>query len=420
MTTLEMLSVEHALRIILEDILPLSSEKVGLNDSVGRILAQDVVAAENMPPFANSSMDGYALRAADISRASSNEPVTLEVIADISAGQVSTRELTSGTAARIMTGAPVPAGADSVVPVEDTSEPWRGAERKLPKSIDIRTASNPGAFIRYPGEDIEIGDVVLKSGQAIRPQEVGVLASLGISKVEVFRRPRIAILATGDELIDVEAPLEPGKIRNSNGFTQAAQVRQLGAVAIDLGVARDSMADVQSKLDTGIDSDIDLFISSAGVSVGAHDVVKSVLEEHGQIKIWRVRMRPGKPLVYALYKNKPYLGLPGNPVSAMVVFEKFARPCILKMAGHTRLSRPHVTVIVEEDIKSDGRESYIRANVYGESGSYRAVTTGRQGSHMLTSLVRANGLLVVPEGVTSVRAGEQLNVLMLDWPEVFF
>jgi molybdopterin molybdotransferase len=257
----------------------------------------------------------------------------------------------------------------------------------------------------------------LKSGQAIRPQEVGVLASLGISVVEVFRRPRIAILATGDELINVDAPLEPGKIRNSNGFTQAAQVRQLGAVAIDLGVARDSMADVQSKLDIGIESEADLFISSAGVSVGAHDVVKSVLEENGQIKIWRIRMRPGKPLVYAFYKNKPYLGLPGNPVSAMVAFEKFARPSILKMAGHTRLSRPHVTVIVEEDIKSDGRESYLRANVYGEPGSYRAVTTGRQGSHMLTSLVRANGLLVVPEGVTKIRAGEQLKALMLDWPE---
>jgi len=249
---------------------------------------------------------------------------------------------------------------------------------------------------------------------------VGVLASLGISQIAVVRRPKVAILATGDELLEIDQPLQPGKIRNSNGYTQAAQIMALGAEPVQLGIARDTETAVREKLQAGLDAGVDLFISSAGVSVGAYDVVKAVLEEEGNIGFWRVRMRPGKPLAYGTYHGVPYLGLPGNPVSAMVSFERFARAAIRKMAGHTQLDRPTITVTVQEDIDSDGRESYIRAVVTHDENGYQATTTGAQGSHMMTSLVKANALLIVPEGVKYVAAGSQLTAWMFDWPETIF
>jgi molybdopterin molybdotransferase len=270
--------------------------------------------------------------------------------------------------------------------------------------------------VRYPGEDIQAGDEVLPVGHLIRPQEIGVMASLGVAEVTVVRRPRVAILATGDELIPVEAPLAPGKIRNSNSYTQAAQVSSLGAIPAMLGVARDTENDVRARLQEGVQAGVDLFISSAGVSVGVYDVVKSVLERDGNVRFWRVRMRPGKPLAFGTYQGIPYLGLPGNPVSAMVSFERFARPAILKMAGHTQLERPTVTATMRERIQSDGRESYIRAVVTPDGDGYSAVTTGGQGSHIMTSLVRANALLIVPEGVTVVENGMQLAAILLDRP----
>ncbi|GMQ77670.1 MAG: molybdopterin molybdotransferase MoeA [Anaerolineae bacterium] len=420
MTAKEMISVKDALEIILRDIKVLPSEKVPLNESVGRVLVQRIIAAESMPPFTNSSMDGYAVRADNTQTASKSKPVTLDVIEDISAGHVGQREVTPGTAARIMTGAPLPKGADAVIPVEDTSEPWRGAERPLPKSVKIMRSVSPGDYIRYPGEDILAGNEVLPMGHTIRPQEIGVLASLGISAVDVVRRPKVAVLATGDELIEISESLAPGKIRNSNSYTQAAQIRQMGAEALNLGVAGDSTEKVRRKLQDAIDAGAQLIVSSAGVSVGAHDVVKAVLDEQRAVKIWRVRMRPGKPVTYAEYCGIPYLGLPGNPVSAMVTFEVFARPVILKMAGYKKIHKSRIMVTLSEPINSDGRESYIRAVVSGRQGAYVAQTTGKQGSHMLMSLVRANALVIVPEDITRVEPGEQLEALMLDWPEIVF
>jgi molybdopterin molybdotransferase len=319
-----------------------------------------------------------------------------------------------------MTGAPLPEGADAVIPVEDTDEPWRDAERLLPEQIAIKRSVGAGDFVRLPGEDIEAGQKVLAAGHLIRPQEIGVLASLGVAEVAVVKRPRVGILATGDELIPVEEALRPGKIRNSNGYTQAAQVRAMGAIPVDLGVAADTEADVWEKLAAGLTARVDLFISSAGVSVGAYDVVKAVLEAEGNVGFWRVRMRPGKPLAFGTFKRIPYLGLPGNPVSAMVSFETFARPAILKMSGRTDLERPSVQVVMAEEIHSDGRQSYIRAVVSRDGQGYTAVTTGGQGSHMMTSLVKANALVIVPEGVKYVAAGERLRALMIDWPEIVF
>lgn len=416
----EYLTVQQALEAVLAGVAQLPAETVPLLDALGRVLAEPVMAHDSLPPFANSSMDGYALQASDSQVANGNQPVTLKVIADIAAGSVPDVMLTPGTAARIMTGAPLPSGADAVIPVEDTNEPWRDSARPRPQTVQINRAVNPGDYVRWPGEDIRVGQQVLEEGHLLRPQEIGVLASLGVSAVKVVLRPRVGILATGDELIGVEEALQPGKIRNSNGYAQHAQVLSLGAIPVPLGVARDTEADVRAKLQAGLDAGVDLFISSAGVSVGAYDVVKAVLEQEGAIGFWRVRMRPGKPLAYGRYKGVPYLGLPGNPVSAMVSFERFARPALLKMGGRKGLARPQIPVIMQETIQSDGRESYLRAIVQREGDHYIARTTGEQGSHMMTSLVKANALVIMPEGVKQVEPGATLSALMLDWPETVF
>lgn len=410
------LSVREALHLVLARVDVLPSESAPLLDSLGRVLSAPVIAADDLPPFANSAMDGYAVRAGDVAGASSASPVALRVLGDIAAGTDPTLELTRGTAARIMTGAPLPAGADAVVPVEDTDEQWRGRERPLPVVLNVFRAVEAGDYVRYPGEDVRAGEQVLAAGKLIRPQEIGVLASLGISLIPVVRRPRVGILATGDELVDVSMPLTKGKIRNSNGYAQAAQVMALSGIPIQLGVAGDTEAAVREKLDEAVHLGVDLLVSSAGVSVGAYDVVKSVLDEAGGVSFWRVRMRPGKPLAFGAYRSIPYLGLPGNPVSAMVSFETFARPAIRKMAGHADVGRPSVQAILLEDIRSDGRESYLRAVVTRDERGYVARTTGGQGSHMMTSLVKANALVVVPEGVKSVAAGTTLTALMIDWP----
>lgn len=417
MSELEYLTVADALALVLDGVILLPGERVPLLDALGRVLAEPVVAFDSLPPFANSSMDGYALRAADSENASAETPVALNVVADIAAGAVSDVILTPGTAARIMTGAPMPSGADAVIPVEDTNEPWRDAERPLPDTVLIYRSVQSGDYVRHIGEDIQAGQEVMAPGHLIRPQEIGVLASLGVSHVQVRRRPRVGVLSTGDELIDVEAPLAPGKIRNSNSYAQAAQVIVLGAELVSLGVARDTEDQVRAKLQVGLDAGVDLLVSSAGVSVGAYDVVKAVLEREGNVNFWRVRMRPGKPLAFGSYHGVPFLGLPGNPVSAMVSFERFVRPAIRKMAGHTALDRPQVTVTVQEKLSSDGRESYVRARVTRTAQGYLAVSTGSQGSHVMTSLVKANALVIIPEGVTMVSAGDQLQAMMLDWPE---
>ncbi len=420
MSEAEYLTVQEALTAVLAGVSVLPAERVSLLDALGRVLAEDVVAQDSLPPFANSSMDGYALVAADLEGASQQSPARLRVVGDVAAGALPDVVVGPGTAVRIMTGAPVPSGADAVVPVEDTNEAWRDRERPLPEKIQVTRTVKSGDYIRYPGEDIEVGQVILEQGHILRPQEVGVLASLGISEVSVIRPPRVAILATGDELLQVDEPLRPGKIRNSNGYTQAAQVLALGAIPIQLGIAGDTETAVRQKLQAGLEANVDLFISSAGVSVGAYDVVKAVLEHEGNVGFWRVRMRPGKPLAYGTYHGVPYLGLPGNPVSAMVSFERFARAAIRKMAGHTQLDRPTVTVSVQDEIHSDGRESYIRAIVMRQGNSYEAKLTGDQGSHIMTSLVKANALLIVPEGVRYVSSGEHLTAWMFDWPETIF
>lgn len=420
MITAEDLTVQEALTAVLAGVSVLPAETTALLDALGRVLAAPVVAADTLPPFANSSMDGYAVQAADLAEVNAGQSVTLQVIGDAAAGSLPDVQVVAGTAVRIMTGAPMPAGADAVVPIEQTNEVWRQHERPLPTQITIHQAVQAGDYVRYPGEDIQAGTLVLPAGHRMRPQEIGVLASLGVTHVSVIRRPRVAVLATGDELVAIDQPLTPGKIRNSNSYTQIAQLLTLGAEPISLGIARDTEEDVRAKLQAGLDAGVDLFISSAGVSVGAYDVVKAVLEAEGNVGFWRVRMRPGKPLAFGTYRGVPYLGLPGNPVSAMVSFERFARAAVRKMAGCTEWERPQVPVFLQHELRSDGRESYLRAVTVRVNGRYEASLTGEQGSHMMTSLVKANSLVIVPEGVTHVLTDEQLTAWMLDWPEYIF
>ena len=421
MTKADFLPVQVAIQKVLDLFETLPAETVPLEKASGRILAEDVVAQDSLPPFDNSGMDGYALKAADTSGATDRNHKSLKVIGEVAAGALFEGTLRMGQAVRIMTGAPIPDGADAVIRIEDTGEDYSDAQRPLPDLVSIKAEVGPANAIRYAGSDLKAGQTILTAGRQIRPQEVGVLASLGVPQVQVIRRPKVAILATGDELIPVEEALVPGKIRNSNGYAQAAQIEALGAEALRLGVAKDTPEDLKAKLQAGLDANVDLFISSAGVSVGVYDVVTDVLQKGGNVNFWKVRMRPGKPLAVGRYGGIPYLGLPGNPVSAMVSFERFARPAILKMGGHAITERPRRKVVFREPIRSDGRETYVRAIIRREAdGTLSAISTGNQGSHVMTSLVKANGLVIIPEGVREVAPDTELDALMTDWPSEVF
>jgi molybdopterin molybdotransferase len=313
---------------------------------------------------------------------------------------------------RIMTGAPVPEGADSVIQVELTR-----AEGPNSEWVEILEAVPPGNNIRPAGEDMQRGQTVLRRGSEIGPWEIGVLATLGWARIPVIRRPHAAILGTGDEVIDVEEPLRPGKIRNSNSYLLEAAVRRAGAIPHRLGVARDTIESLREKFSEAVQ--YDLIITSGGVSVGDFDLVKNIMSEQGQINFWRINMRPGKPVAFGHISGVPLLGLPGNPVSAAVTFELFGRPVIRVMLGHARLVRPQVDVIVEDGISERAmRRHYVRARVEWRDGRFVARTTGNQGSNIMTSLLNVNALVIVPEGGVEVHPGDSAKAMMLDWPEV--
>ncbi len=409
-----MLSVEEALGKVLAMFQPLQAESVPVLESLDRVLAEDVVAKGDIPPHANTAMDGYAVLAADLAGAGPETPKRLQVIENLAAGYVAEKGVTPGTAIRIMTGAPIPDGADTVIPFEETHQEgeWVDCFAELPVGKNIRLA----------GEDVLQGDLTLAKGAHIRPQEVGMLAALGYSEVQVICRPRVAILATGDELVEIDAPLLPGKIRNANSYSNAAQVLQYGGVPLMLGVARDDVEDLTSKIRSGLAQGADLLLTSGGVSVGDFDVVKKVLAAEGEITFWRVRMKPGKPLAFGRItttvdgeqRTVPVLGMPGNPVSAMVSFELFARPALLKMAGVQDLSKPTVEAVLEQEIPvKDNRRHYVRVYVEQRDGVLHAQLTGAQGSGILNSMVQANGLAIIPEDWSSASAGSRVQVMML-------
>jgi molybdopterin molybdotransferase len=417
-----LLSVEQALEKILGYVDVLEAESRPVLDCLGQVLAEDVYSSVTIPPLDNSAMDGYAVRAEDTRGATEQTPRLLRVIDTVSAGSISEYEVVPGTAVRIMTGAPLPKGADSVVRFEDTDETQR---KRISDEIGILREVEPGRDIRRAGEDITQGSLVLSKGIVIRPSEVGVLASLGCSEVKVIRRPVVAILATGNELVDIDQPLPRGKIYNSNSYSVAALVQRYGGIPRILGIALDSESSLVVNLRKGLDAD--MLITTGGVSMGDYDVVKDVLVKQGEIAFWTVRMKPGKPLAFGtvkglseagVTKSIPHLGLPGNPVSAMVTFELFARPAILKMMGKKNLTKPAIEAVIEEPIvNSDGRRVFTRVVVEKHNGQYYARPTGPQGSGILTSMSLANGLAIVPEDKPGVAAGDVVQVMMLDWNE---
>ena len=401
-----MINIEEALDKILSPIEPLGSEGVSILDALGRVISEDIFASRNIPPLDNSGMDGYAVRHEDIQKASSNRPVRLEVIGDLPAGFIAKKTVKESQAMRIMTGAPIPKGADTVVPVEDTK---RGDGFVL-----ILKAISPGEYIRRAGEDVKKGDRVITQGDLIRPAEIGMLASLGHAFISVYQKPQVAILCTGEELVDVDGKLGKGKIISSNSYTLAAQVKDCSAIPIQLGIAKDRKEEIKEKLLQGLRADV--LISSAGVSVGDYDFVKDVLKDLGvKMIFWQVAMKPGKPLAFGIFNERPVFGLPGNPVSSMVSFEQFVRPSLLKMMGCHQVFRPVVEAIIREDIhKEPGRRHFVRAFVSYEDSGYYVTTTGPQGSGILRSMVRANGLIIIPEDRKIVRAGEKVKVQLLD------
>lgn len=405
-----MLTVTEASERILSEIKALAPEAVPLRQALGRVLAEDISATVTMPPWSNSSMDGYAVRSADITPVMSGERVQLRVVATVAAGEFAPRALKRGEAMRIMTGAPIPGGADSVIRKEDTDG---GSEK-----VEIREARDVWKNIRDAGEDFQRGDMLGKRGSPIKPALLGVLASSGIATVQVFGQPKVAIISSGNELVDLDEfdeVVAARRIVSTNSYTLEALTRVAGGIPDDLGIASDTKASLKRKLDAA--AGCDLIITSAGVSVGDLDHTRDVFASlGGKQKFWKVKMRPGAPLAFGLLKGVPWLGLSGNPVSAMVSFELFIRPALRKMQGYQTFFRRTVAVTLEEEVKIGAKLThFLRAVVTRQpDGALSARLTGHQSSGALTSMAKANALLIVPETNPKVPKGTQLNALMLD------
>ena len=416
-----MLSVEEALDRILARFDVLSSETVGILDSLGQVLSEDIFSSINVPPVDNSAMDGYALKSKDTAGSSKQNPVILKVCGSVSAGESFTNSIASGQAVRIMTGAPIPDGANAVIPFEETDEESRLQSNSFTDEIGVLTQVEAGSDVRPAGQDIKNGQLVLKSGKELRPAEIGVLASLGLSEISVTRKPKVAILSTGNELIKPGSEITPNKIYDSNSYSVSSAALKCGAITKILEIGKDNFDSLTSILDS-ID-DFDFLITSAGVSKGDYDIVKDVLKNHGQIDFWSVRMRPAKPLAFGTFvtqkgKSIPHLGLPGNPVSALVAFEQFGRPSIRKMMGKSFKRRPSIRAVLEDPIyNGDGRRVFARVIVTKKDQHYKAKLTGHQNSNLLTSMAYANGLAICPENEKIKKAGETVEVQMIDWPE---
>ncbi|HEY0306444.1 MAG TPA: gephyrin-like molybdotransferase Glp [Longimicrobiales bacterium] len=407
-------SLVEALDIILATVRAAAQETIALDDALGRTLATDVMSPIDHPPWDNSAMDGYAVLSTDVAGCTHERPARLRLIEKVPAGGFPVQKVSAGTTIRIMTGAPIPDGADSVIRVEHTESPSDDVVLVF-KDADVKRN------IRPMGEDVGKGRVAVTRGTVLRPADIGFLATVGAARVDVARKPRVAILSTGDELTDLDGfddVLAGRKIVNSNSHALAAAVRMCGGEPVVLGIARDERASLREKLEAGLAAD--MLVTSAGASVGEHDLVKDVLEELGmETSYWRVRVRPGSPFSFGRIGDVAVVGLPGNPVSALVTFELFVKPAIRRALGRNALYSPTVRVRVAERIATKGALThFLRVQLErGADGTWLARLTGPQGSGMISSIARADGLLVVPEAVHEIPEGAAADVIRLDAPD---
>jgi len=403
----DLVPFDQARAAVLERLRPLPAREVPLGDALGCVLADDVTAAEDLPPFANSAMDGFAVRAADLAGASDQEPVALEVTGEVFAGTARLPTVQAGGAARIMTGGPLPPGADAVVPVEQATVDG--------DAVRIRLAPGERQFVREAGEDVRAGTVVLERGRVLDPAAVGMLASVGRRLVPVHPKPRVTVVSTGDELVDPGDSLGPGQIRDSNSWLLVAQARAAGADAFRCGKLRDDPEALRRGFALAA-AEGDLVLTSGGVSVGERDYTKQVLAELGDVRSFRVAMQPGMPQAFGFAAGTPLYGLPGNPVSCFVVFEVLVRPALRRLAGHPddRLDRPRVVARLGEPVRSPpGKVSFLRVRLQVGDDGLVATLTGHQGSGVLSSCVAADGLAVVPAERRELDAGAAVQVVLL-------
>jgi molybdopterin molybdotransferase len=398
--------LEDAQKTVLGAARPLGLEKVGLIQSVGRVLGEDIIAPRDNPPWDNSAMDGFAVRWQDIRQAHAiTKPTVLKVIEEVPAGKSAKKSVGAGEAIRIMTGAPIPQGADSVIKIEDTEH--------TPDTVTIFKEVERGANIRPRGEDVKKGDCILPKGKQLRPGDVGMLAILAKAFVSVYQKPRVAILSTGDELVDLDERLDDDKIVNSNSYGIAAGVLEAGGIPLLLGIAQDRPESLKEKIAQGLSADI--VVLSGGVSMGDYDFTKAVFNELGaEMNFWKLAIRPGQPLAFGKIQGKLAFGLPGNPVSSMVTFEQLVRPAMLKLSGLSCVYRPVVQAVFQEKFsKRNDRRHFLRGILQRENGQLTVRTTGDQGSGILTSMVKANGLIDVPQDVERLNPGDLVNVQVL-------
>jgi molybdopterin molybdotransferase len=399
------ISLNEAIDLVLAEVRPVSQERLPLLEALGRVTAAEVVSPAEVPSFDNSAMDGFAVRGADLAGVAQGEG--LVITAEIPAGRPSGEPLEPGAAARIMTGAPLPEGADTVVQVEHTQE--------RDGRVFVQKAPAVGSNVRYAAEDVRRGDVVLPRGALLGPAEIGLLTSIGVEQLAVARRPRVAIIATGSELVPPGRPLGPGQIRNSNSFTAWGQVLAAGAEPVLLGIAPDDRDETRRLIARALDEDVT--ITSGGVSVGDYDFVKQVEDELGvERRLWGVATKPGKPFAFGVHKGRLVFGVPGNPVAAMVSFELYIRPALLALQGRHDIWRPWLTAIADEPVKATRDRVEVRRCLLSrdESGGWRFTTTGPQGSGILRSMVLADGLVVVPARHPAGPAGEPHLVVLLE------
>jgi molybdopterin molybdotransferase len=405
----ELLSVSEAQVRLIDQLKQKAATSISIKHALHLVLAENIYSPQDFPSFSNSGMDGFALRAQDIQQ----PPNVLSVIEDIPAGSSPRKGIGPGQAARIMTGAPIPEGSDAVVPVEETDQNHSSPSAPLPARVTILTSGHSGQYIRPRGQDLHTGDLLLQAGRKLSPQDIGLLASAGIESIPAIPRPRIALFSSGDELCLPGSPLFPGQIYDSNMSMIEMLLREQNAEVVPLGIARDNPQDIDRILDLAVNTSPDVIISTAGVSVGTYDFIRQRIQTEGMLEFWRVNMRPGKPIAFGAFRSIPYVGLPGNPVSAFVTCMVFVLPGLRKLAGLAPFSRKVISVILEDEVQSDGRESYLRAVVTQDGENYLARLSGHQGSANLFALTQANALLIIPSGVKSLPAGQRARAWLL-------